>query len=204
MPSLRRQALVRAREYSILGQAVEARAEPQIWEIEMEGRPREIQCALEEAADRCPRRLRPATALDLPKKPASRWLATRGRHPISLLGIAGHIGGWTLGERRQLPLCWPVPVHPADADATPGYGNTVNVPTTRSQMSRKQACRPSISRPGAIEKKRAEHMPGKEGYRWRSVKKNEAACLARRDDAFAHSSRARTAAGVGQSRESCA
>lgn len=72
---------------------------------------------------------------------------------------------------------------PLTADADTGYGNPMNVHYTVQQFE--QAGVAGINIEDQVHPKRCGHMPGKEVVPLEEmVKKIEAACLARRDDAF--------------------
>jgi 2-methylisocitrate lyase-like PEP mutase family enzyme len=72
---------------------------------------------------------------------------------------------------------------PLTADADTGYGNPVNVHYTVRQFE--QAGLAGLNIEDQVHPKRCGHMPGKEVVPLAEmVKKIEAACLARRDDAF--------------------
>ena len=102
----------------------------------------------------------------------------------SLLGI-DDIGGMGLSENvnhcRMLARTLSIPL---TADADNGYGNPMNVHYTVRMFE--EAGLAGINIEDQVHPKRCGHMPGKEVVPLvEGVKKIEAACLARRDDAFA-------------------
>ena len=101
----------------------------------------------------------------------------------SLLGI-GDIGVMGLAENvghcRHIAAAISIPL---TADADTGYGNPVNVHYTVQQFE--QAGVAGVNIEDQVHPKRCGHMPGKEVIPLEDmVKKIEAACLARKDDAF--------------------
>ncbi len=102
----------------------------------------------------------------------------------SLLGI-DDIGVMGLSENvdhcRMLARTLSIPL---TADADTGYGNPMNVHYTVQMFE--EAGLAGINIEDQVHPKRCGHMPGKEVIPLvEGVKKIEAACLARRDDAFA-------------------
>jgi 2-methylisocitrate lyase-like PEP mutase family enzyme len=102
----------------------------------------------------------------------------------SLLGI-DDIGVMGLSENvdhcRMLARTLSIPL---TADADTGYGNPMNVHYTVQMFE--EAGLAGINIEDQVHPKRCGHMPGKEVISLvEGVKKIEAACLARRDDAFA-------------------
>ncbi len=101
----------------------------------------------------------------------------------ALLGIAD-IGVMGLRENvdhcRNLARCVDIPL---TADADNGYGNPINVHHTVRLFE--EAGVAGVNIEDQVSPKRCGHMPGKELVSTAEmVKKIEAACLARRDDAF--------------------
>ena len=93
-----------------------------------------------------------------------------------------HRGHGACGERRPCRMLRILSI-PLTADADTGYGNPMNVHYTVQMFE--EAGLAGINIEDQVHPKRCGHMPGKEVVPLiEGVKKIEAACLARRDDAF--------------------
>jgi 2-methylisocitrate lyase-like PEP mutase family enzyme len=98
-----------------------------------------------------------------------------GIDDIGVMGLAEN-----LGHCRNIARSISIPL---TADADTGYGNPMNVYYTVQQFE--QAGLAGINIEDQVHPKRCGHMPGKEVVPLEEmVKKIEAACLARKDDAF--------------------
>lgn len=98
-----------------------------------------------------------------------------GIDDIGVMGLAEN-----LGHCRNIARSISIPL---TADADTGYGNPMNVHYTVQQFE--QAGLAGINIEDQVHPKRCGHMPGKEVVPLEEmVKKIEAACLARKDDAF--------------------
>jgi 2-methylisocitrate lyase-like PEP mutase family enzyme len=99
-----------------------------------------------------------------------------GIDDIGVMGLAENVG-----HCRMLARILSIPL---TADADTGYGNPMNVHYTVQMFE--EAGLAGINIEDQVHPKRCGHMPGKEVIPLiEGVKKIEAACLARRDDAFA-------------------
>jgi 2-methylisocitrate lyase-like PEP mutase family enzyme len=99
-----------------------------------------------------------------------------GIDDIGVMGLAENVG-----HCRMLARTLSIPL---TADADTGYGNPMNVHYTVQMFE--EAGLAGINIEDQVHPKRCGHMPGKEVIPLvEGVKKIEAACLARRDDAFA-------------------
>jgi len=98
-----------------------------------------------------------------------------GIDDIGVMGLAENVG-----HCRHIAASISIPL---TADADTGYGNPMNVHYTVQQFE--QAGVAGINIEDQVHPKRCGHMPGKEVIPLEDmVKKIEAACLARKDDAF--------------------
>ncbi len=99
-----------------------------------------------------------------------------GIDDIGVMGLSENVG-----HCRMLARILSIPL---TADADTGYGNPMNVHYTVQMFE--EAGLAGINIEDQVHPKRCGHMPGKEVIPLvEGVKKIEAACLARRDDAFA-------------------
>lgn len=98
-----------------------------------------------------------------------------GIDDIGVMGLSENVGHCrTLASTISIPLT---------ADADTGYGNPINVHYTVQQFEASGVA--GINIEDQVHPKRCGHMPGKEVVPVEEmVKKIEAACLARKDDAF--------------------
>jgi 2-methylisocitrate lyase-like PEP mutase family enzyme len=170
--------------YSILGQAVAAHA-PATWEIDMKDGPKKFRELLARGGLIVAPGIYDGYSARLVEKAGYEMAATTGAGiSNSLLGV-DDIGVMGLSENvnhcRMLARTLSIPL---TADADTGYGNPMNVHYTVQMFE--EAGVAGINIEDQVHPKRCGHMPGKEVISLvEGVKKIEAACLARRDDAFA-------------------
>jgi 2-methylisocitrate lyase-like PEP mutase family enzyme len=185
MPSLRRQALSAAASILYSGPSCRGPRRPAIWEIEMKDGPEKFRALLARGGLIVAPGVYDGYSARLAEKAGFEMAATTGAGiSNSLLGI-DDIGVMGLSENvdhcRMLARTLSIPL---TADADTGYGNPMNVHYTVQMFE--EAGLAGINIEDQVHPKRCGHMPGKEVIPLvEGVKKIEAACLARRDDAFA-------------------
>jgi 2-methylisocitrate lyase-like PEP mutase family enzyme len=185
MPLLRRQVLSAAASILYSGPSCRGPRRPAIWEIEMKDGPEKFRELLARGGLIVAPGVYDGYSARLVEKAGFEMAATTGAGiSNSLLGI-DDIGVMGLSENvdhcRMLARTLSIPL---TADADTGYGNPMNVHYTVQMFE--EAGLAGINIEDQVHPKRCGHMPGKEVIPLvEGVKKIEAACLARRDDAFA-------------------
>src|SRR5258708_1785923 len=185
MPSLCRQALSAAASVLYSGPSCRGPRMPATWEIEMKDGPKKFRELLARGGLIVAPGVYDGYSARLVEKAGFETAATTGAGiSNSLLGI-DDIGVMGLSENVDhcRMLARPLSI-PLTADADTGYGNPMNVHYTVQRFE--EAGLAGINIEDQVHPKRCGHMPGKEVISLvEGVKKIEAACLARRDDAFA-------------------
>jgi 2-methylisocitrate lyase-like PEP mutase family enzyme len=185
MPSLCRQALSAAASVLYCGLSCRGPRTPATWEIEMKDGPKKLRELLARGGLIVAPGVYDGYSARLVEKAGFEMAATTGAGiSNSLLGI-DDIGVMGLSENvdhcRMLARTLSIPL---TADADTGYGNPMNVHYTVQMFE--EAGLAGINIEDQVHPKRCGHMPGKEVIPLvEGMKKIEAACLARRDTAFA-------------------
>src|SRR5712691_4558917 len=185
MPSLRRQALSAAASILYSGPSCRGPRIPATWEIEMKDGPKKFRELLARGGLIVVPGVYDGYSARLVEKAGFEMAATTGAGiSNSLLGI-DDIGVMGLSENvdhcRMLARTLSIPL---TADADTGYGNPMNVHYTVQMFE--EAGLAGINIEDQVHPKRCGHMLGKEVIPLvEAAKKIEAACIARKDDAFA-------------------